>query len=185
MGFQQAEAPNPDAWFPSDQGFAAWAYDPATITTGSATTSGVLFCVRLLIRAMAAVSTLWANVNTAAVTPTANQNFLGLYQIAGGNANLLAGTAPGAIDGLITGGGPLSAPITPQLLIPGQYLVAMLFNAATPPVMARTSSASAGNTNLAGVNMRFFSFGAAQTALPNNFALAGIGQNANYWAAIS
>lgn len=152
---------------PADHGLVAWSFDPACISNGTLVTNGTAYFVRVPIRYTTSVSKIWTIVTAAAVTPTAGQNFFGLYNSSG---TLLAS---GSADSVISSTGAQNVSITPQVLTPGYYLVCLMCNAATAPTFARnTGAASYGNINLSTANLRFFSNTTGNTtALPASITL--------------
>jgi hypothetical protein len=150
---------------PGDHGLVAWAYDPGLCTNSSAAVSGTVYLTKLHVSRNVTVDTLYWWVGVAAVTPTAGQSEVGLYTSDG---TLLDSTN---VDGVITSTGLKATAITPQDLEAGEfYWVAMVFNAATPPSLARMAGLSglgaAVNVGLAAEEYRFAIAATAQTVLP-------------------
>lgn len=151
---------------PDDQNLLTWTYDPMYGVNNALTVSGTLYLLKVLLRKVATITTVTVGLTTQATTPTANQNFLGLYDSAG---NRVASTAAGAIDAATTSAGPLTGTMASPYAAPiGAYWVALLFNAATPPTVMRASGQSAGtiDAGLAAAGFRFAVNGAGLTALP-------------------
>lgn len=150
---------------PMNQGVLAWAYDPALITNSSAAVGGTVYLTKLHLSDTATATKLYWWVATVAVTPTAGQNEVGIYNSAG---TKLASTN---VDADTTSTGLKTTTITGQSLTAGQfYWVGMVFNAATPPGIARMAGLSglggAVNLGLTAATFRFAINGTAQTALP-------------------
>ncbi|MET9815337.1 glycosyl hydrolase family 28-related protein [Streptomyces sp. NPDC006355] len=154
---------------PGDHGLAAWAYDPGLCTNSTVAVSGTVYLTKLHVSRDVTVDTLYWWVGAAAVTPTAGQSEVGLYASDG---TLLDSTN---VDGVITSTGLKATAITPQDLTAGEfYWVAMVFNAGTPPSLARMAGlaglGAAVNVGLAAEEYRFAIAATAQTALPATIA---------------
>jgi hypothetical protein len=174
-------------WHPFDLGFMAWAYDPAATTNSTLTVSGTVYLARVILRSAQTVSKLSVGITTAAATVTANENFLGLYNSAG---TLVASTAAGTLDTLITSAGILTASVsTPYAAPVGSYWVAFLNNATTPATLARSSGASLSIAN-GGATASAFRFavnGTTQTTLPSPITPGSNTASGAFtmWAAVS
>jgi hypothetical protein len=173
-------------FLPGDVGYLAWTYDPTTTVNSSPSVNGTLYLAQVILRTPQTISTLSTSLAAAAVTPTANQNFLGLYDSSGVRQ---AVTAPGAIDAATASTGPISqAVITPYAAPAGKYWVAVLLNATTPAQFARASGfQSTPNAGTAGATLRWAVNGTAQTTLPTTITPASNTSNGNVtlWAAVS
>lgn len=147
---------------PSDHGLISWSTDPAHASTTTNTVSGTLYLAAVFIRASATTTKIWWIHTTAGVTPTAGQNFAGLYSSTG---TLLASVG---IDTQAGANGVQSATITSTALNPGFYWVGLLFNAATAPIAARAGgqSVAANNMNLTPATYRYATNGTGLTAMP-------------------
>lgn len=176
----------PGEFLPADFGFLAWAYDPTVTINQTATVNGTLYLARLILRSAQTISTLWTSIAQGATTPTANQNFLGLYDASGVRQ---AVTAAGAIDAATASTGPLSqAVVTPFAAPAGKYWLAALFNAATPCQLARASGfQSTPNAGTSGASLRWAVNGTGLTALPSSITPASNSSSGNItlWAAAS
>jgi hypothetical protein len=147
-----------------DHGLEAWTNDPYISPSSSSITNGTMYVVKLMIRRPTTISNLWYVVTGAAVTPTASQNWIGLYNSAGTRlAQADIGTA-------LTSSGTKSQAITPQAVTAGFVWVAILGNAATPATLIRGSSGeSSPNINLPTAERRSAIAGTGLTALPASF----------------
>jgi hypothetical protein len=176
----------PAEFLPSDFSFLAWSYDPTITINQTATVNGTLYLAQLVLRSAQTISTLWCSIAQAAVSPVANQNFLGLYDNSGTRQ---AVTAAGAIDTATTSTGPLSqAVVTPFAAAAGKYWLALLLNAATPAQMARASGfQSTPNAGLSAGKLRWAVNGTGLTALPSTITPASntASGNITLWAAAS
>ncbi|MEH0582539.1 hypothetical protein QBA54_50785 [Streptomyces sp. B21-108] len=167
---------------PSDHGLTAWAFDPSLVANSSTAVSGTLYLTKLPVRSAVTVSNLWWSILTVAVTPTAGQNWVGLYDTAG-NRLVQAG-----VDAAVTSTGPKQTALTATALQPGYVWAAFLFNGATPPTVGAGSNfQTIPNINLAGATLRWAVNGTGRTTLP---ATITPGSNTttgslNYWAAMS
>lgn len=176
----------PAEFVPPDFGFAAWAYDPTMTINQTATVNGTLYLAQFVLRATTTIKTLWTSIAQAAVSPVANQNYLGLYDSSGTRQ---AVTAAGTVDALTTSTGPLSANVvTPYTAPAGKYWMALLLNAATPAQVARASGfSSTPNANLSGATLRWAVNGTGLTSLPATIvpgSNSGSG-NITLWSAAS
>jgi hypothetical protein len=150
---------------PVNHGFTGWTYDPALAQNVSLLTNGTVYLSKVHIPEDVTVTKLYWWVTTAAATATAGQNFVGLYSSAG---TRLATTN---VDAVITSTGLKTTTITGQALTAGGFVwVAMVFNAATAPTVARATGsgglATAVNAGLTSSTYRFATNGTAQTSLP-------------------
>lgn len=163
-------------WQPQDMNMKAWTQDPAGCgSTGSASTSGVMYLSRVLLRNAATISNLYYTVATAGVTLTAGQNWCGLYNSTG--TKLAEGPDQSTA---MTSLGTKTVAITPQALAAGSYYIALLTNGATPPQFMRGNGASGSalNVGLTVSTGRFLDFGTGQTTLPASVNLASAAFNA-------
>lgn len=147
---------------PAANGLAAWSCDPYVCgVSGSAMTSGTVYLSGLFLAVTTTVTKVYFNIGTVGVTPTAGQNFVGIYDTAG----VLKASA--GIDATVTTLGPASITVTGVSLTPGMYWVALLFNAATGPQVTRPSTSLIGlmNLNLSGASLRYAVNGTARTTL--------------------
>lgn len=150
---------------PGDHGLAAWAFDPGLCTNSSPAVNGTVYLTKLRVARDVVIDTVYWWVGAAAATPTAGQNAVGLYAADG---TRLATTN---VDGVVTSTGLKATAITPQTLAAGAFVwVAMVFNAATPPSLARMAGLAglgpAVNVGLTADQYRFAIAATAQTALP-------------------
>lgn len=160
----QLNAPRGDV-LPGDQGLLEWNYDPAAANaTGTTLTNGTVFLQRINVRAPMKISTVWAHLTNAAVTPTSGQSAVGLYNSAG---TLLSGS--GDIGSTLSGAaGAISMSLsTPQNVGAGYYWVAVLGNASTAAKLtASVNGAGNANVGLSAGGFRFAVNGTSQTSLP-------------------
>lgn len=174
-----------NSYLPSDHSITTWTYDPALTFSGTNSVSGTVYLAKVVIRQTTTVSKVMISISSAAVTPVANQNFLGVYNSAG---TLVAQTAAGVLDTLITSSGALTATLsTTPTLTAGTYWVAFLNNAATPTQLGRASSfESTPNANLTNANYRFAINGTARTTLAASITPASntSSNSITYWAAL-
>lgn len=154
-----SEATN--VWLPDDYGFAAWSYDPAVCTAAALAVNGTLYLNRVNVRRAVTIDTIGWAVGVVGVTPTAGQNWVGLYTAAGNRI------AQAGVDASITSTGYKATAVTATGLTPGLYWVATLFNAATPPQMiSGVDSSFRPNLGLTAASLRSAVNGTALTALP-------------------
>jgi hypothetical protein len=149
-----------EAWDVSDHGFLAGTVRIPDIATSSLPTSGTIYFNKFVVRRAITVSNIWFNITTVGATPTAGQNWLGIYDSSG---RLLQKVST---DANVTGGNAQTVALTTPLFLPkGTYYVAMLWNAVTTPTIHRITLATnaAANMNL---TPRGYGTVAAQTDLP-------------------
>ncbi|MFI9339968.1 hypothetical protein ACIG0D_01630 [Streptomyces sp. NPDC052773] len=147
---------------PADHGLIAWSADPSLAGSTSAAVSGTLYLAAVWIRSAAMISRLWWVHTTAGSGIVAGQCWAGLYDSAG------ARLASVGVDSEAAANGPRSPAVAPLAVAAGRYWVALLFNATTPPILARTAgaSATANNLNLTAASLRYAVNGTGLTALP-------------------
>jgi hypothetical protein len=140
-----------------------WSFDPANVSAGSATTSGVLYLVKLIIPRNDIVNKLYWYLTNSAVTPVTGQNEVGLMDPAG---NRLAATN---VDASLTPAGLKVITLADTAVGGGFIWAALLFNATTPPSLARGTSISSGSLTNAGLSPAAYRFainGAGRTSIP-------------------
>lgn len=148
----------------------------ATLVTG-----GSLYLAGMYLRTARTISSIWFGIGTAAVTPTATQNWALLVSGAG----TVLGSA--GIDSLTTSVGVHPASITPVTAGPGLVWAGLFFNAATEPALIRGLS-TAGSFNIGlPAQSRFGIGGTSLTAPPASIIPANItGSGAqSIWAGLS
>lgn len=163
-------------WQPQDHALKAWTQDPAGCgSVGSASTAGVIYLSKVLLRNAGTVSNLYYTVTNAGSGLTAGQNLVGLYDSTG---TKLVEAADQTTAMSTTG--TKTAAITPQALAAGSYYIALLTNGTTPPQFMRGggASGSALNVGLTVATGRFLDFGTGQTTLPASITLSSAAFNA-------
>lgn len=174
----------PGAHSPLTQGLVAWSYDPVLTAATLTATAGTVYMVKLVNYTEATVTKLYWHVAAVAVTPTAGQSEVGLYSSAG--SKLVAVN----VDADILSTGVKTTTIAAQALTPGSFVwAALVFNAATPPGIGRTTavtgSASLSNVGLTAALTRCGTGGTSQTSLPLSITPGSISQSTSaVWAAI-
>lgn len=168
----------------SDAGFLSWNYSPFQITVANQPTSGSPRMVRLpRFTQQKTVSSIWFHISAAVVTPVAGQCFVALYRIDGTrmgvSADIGAALATPNLQGFnLTG---------PVVCAAGDYVAAILQNAATPATVGgcTTFSASASNAGLTAATALFTNDPAAQTSFPASITMASRTLSANAtWAGV-
>lgn len=171
----------PAQYFPADHNLAGWAYDPQSTINSASMVNGTLYLIAVPVRTAAVISTLYVQVGTAAVTPTAGQNALGLYSSTG---TLLSSAVS---DTILTGTGPRSGTLAaPQSVSAGFVWVGVLGNAATPAALGRNiGNAALANLGLTLATNRFCVNGTGLTTLPGTITPASNTQTGavTFWAA--
>lgn len=172
---------------PTDQGFAAWNYDPLQAVASTVLVSGTVYLAQLWIRRSTVVSRLWVGLAEPGSGLDPDGCRLGLVDGAGG-ALLDAADAGPAFGGEP---GAVSAPLgSARTLAPGRYYLALLANGANPPALARTAGTVPGlanRPNPGATTARFAVHATGRATLPTGFpagsdrtTAAGIG----FWVAV-
>ncbi|MYZ35470.1 MULTISPECIES: hypothetical protein [unclassified Streptomyces] len=170
---------------PTDQGLLAWNYDPAQCSSSAAPTSGQLRLIRLPgLVSNQLITAVRLHIAVAPVTPTAGQNFVGLYD---GNGTRVAVSADCTTAFTTTGEKsiPLTSAYNASL---GTYYVGILANAATPPSFSLCASMSAATANigLTAATCRFGNGPAGQTTLPATVTMGSLVLSLNCtWVGVS
>jgi hypothetical protein len=168
---------------PLDQGFAGWAFDPVSAASNGTPVSGKVYMTKVVATSTTNVTKLFTFISAAtAVSATANQNFLGLYD---SSLNLLASTSAGGIDSQLTAIGLVTGTIaSTPVRLGATYYVGFLWNGtATAFTLARGSGQAVVNANLAAASSRFAAANTGRTTLPNPTSSLVADTNAS-WAAI-
>lgn len=165
---------------PSDHGLESWVYPPALCTGGTAAVNGSRYLTKLYTRrARTSAAVHWA-ITSAGSGAVAGQNWLALYSSAGTRLGLVG------IDADVSALGArrtvLAAPYEA-----GFVWVAWIFNAATPPSLARGGSFE--STPNAGLTNATYQFAVNGTGLTTMSASLTPGSNTtsgaiNSWAAL-
>lgn len=170
---------------PSSHGAIAWVADPTTVSGTVTLNAGIVFLSALYVARSATATKLFWTVSTAGATPTAGQNFVGLYD---SNGNRLANVG---VDARVTATGMFTETIS-VALTPGMYWVAWLFNATTPPQLHKVNATALNGTanmlnfNLPTSGLRAAMNGSALTALPSVLTTTSNTAATNAtWAAIA
>lgn len=170
---------------PVNHGFTGWTFDPVAAVNSSLLTNGTVYLSKVHIPDDVTITKVYWWVTTIGATPTSGQNFVGLYSSAG---TRLATTG---VDADITSTGLKTTTITGQNLTAGSFVwVAMVFNAATAPTVARGTGsaglATAVNAGLTSGTYRFAVNGTSQTSLPASITPGSNVANgfAGPWAAV-
>lgn len=150
---------------PAAHGIAGWAYDPALAVNSTGPAPGTLYLVRVNIAAAVTATRLYWWIANTASSPTAGQNWVGLYDSTG---TLLASAG---IDGVQGSAGLKTTTIPGQSLTAGAfYWVGLLFNGPVPPTLTRASGwtgvGQAASVGLTAAQYRFAINGTGRTTLP-------------------
>lgn len=163
---------------PEDHGLVSWAYPVSQVSASAVGTSGTVRMTRLpTIAVTTTITSLAVHIATAPTTPTAGQNFVGLYDSTGARVAVSAD----ATAAFTTVGDKVVALTAPYVAAPGTYWVGLLANAATPPAFSHSSSlaTTAANFNTTAATAQFTSGPAGQTTLPVSITMASRTLSAN------
>lgn len=148
---------------PADHGFETWTHDPYAASSSVAAVNGRIYAVKLPLRRTRTLASMWWAIASSGVTPTAGQNFVGVYTPAGVQLNSLN------VDANVTGSGPQESVFSAALNTSFVWSL-FLFNAATPPTLVRGSSfEGTPNINLPTNARRAAVVASGATALPASF----------------
>lgn len=177
------DGPQAANWGPEDQGFVAWAYDPALTPSNQLTVNGTVYLSAVMVRKTTSITGIWYAASTAGATATAGANWVGLYTSAGTRV------AQAAADSNVTAANaPQKCTVSSTSLAPGKYWVALVFNAATPPTLLRTNGAFSGTNNaglLTVASLRFATNATSQTTLPSSITTSSNVSGPSIWVAVS
>lgn len=151
---------------PPAHGLTAWAYDPAHAVNAIQLTGGTVYLTKLHITTSVSVTKLYWWMSVAGATPTAGQNFGGLYGSDG--TRLVTADADATVAATA---GLQTLTITSTALTAGTFVwAALVFNATTRPTVQYASGATgattACNVGLTAATFRHATAGTAQTSLP-------------------
>jgi hypothetical protein len=170
------------SWTPARQGLKGWTYDPVAISANAAVAVAGTFYMSLIeLTDTATLTTLYWDVGVVASGVTSGQNFVCLVNPSG---TIVGGVG---VDSDITSTG-LKATTISVPYTPGSWRAGFLFNATTPPALARcgavAGSVNAVNTNITGASLRGAINGTGLTALPSSVTLSSNGSGSFHWAAV-
>lgn len=154
---------------PQDHNYIAWTGPLDALTTGTVVTNGTIYLSKVQVRYRVSVSKILWWVSAVAVTPTASQNWVGVYNSSGAQV-----IAPVGVDAATTSTGNKETAVTPTVLTPGNYYIALVFNAATAPTLARGSGLAGNgwNAGLTASTYKYATNGTGATVLPASFTLS-------------
>lgn len=158
---------------PNDFGYQVWTSDPGFCTAGDGLVSGTVRMIKLPLNPQTyTITSIKYFVGTAAVTPTAGQNFAGIYNAAGTRVAVTADvTADVGSIGMKTFN--LTAPLV--VAANTAVWVAILCNAGTALASVGTAAVAAReglfNPDQTAATARFTSGPAGQTSLPASITM--------------
>lgn len=162
-------------------GFVSWSFESGETQSSTQLTGGVLYGFRQDIRTSGTTTKVWWQVGAVGVTPTAGQNWIGLYD---SNGNLLNQVAADTAATIGVGVANITIPTT-TVTAGNFYYIVFLWNCATTPSLGRASSSSStSNANTTTGTYRYFNTLTAQTTLPATISISGTPQFA-FWSALS
>lgn len=156
---------------PATHGLTAWSFDPVHAVNSSLPTNGTVYLVGIYPAADATITKIYWHVAVAGATPTANQNWVGLYDSTG------ALLASADVDDSVTDTGVIETTVSATAVTAGSmYWVAMLFNASTGPTISRAtglgSTSELANVGLSAASYRFATNGTSRTTLASTITPA-------------
>lgn len=163
-------------------GYKAWTFSPRLCASASLAVSGTQYVVAIDVPAAMTITNLYWGVAVAGTTPTAGQNWAGLYDPSG---NLLGSLG---IDSDITSIGRKTAAVGTINLSAGFVYASLIFNAATPPQVPRcggSGGATMINGSLTGANLLFATNGTGKTSMPSSITMSSNIGGQGYWAAVA
>lgn len=166
VGFALGEAT------PAAHNLLAWTYDPSHAVNNIVLTGGTIYLAKLHITRSVSVTKLYWWMSVAGETPTAGQNFGGLYSSAG------ARLATADADATVAASAGLQAlTIASTALTAGTFVwAALVFNAGTAPTVQYASGATGAlavcNVGLTAATFRYATAGTSQTSLPTTITPA-------------
>ena len=174
--------PNPPAVFEAtDQGYIAWAFDPALSYNGNAPTAGLVYVTAVPVRRSGTVTNVINCVGVAGSGLTSGQNFAALYNSAG---TLLSQTADQTTAWASTGIKTMALAAA-QAVTPGIYYVAMWSNGTTPPKFLETITTVYGGALINGTPVRFGTANASVTTTAPGTLSGPTAGAIGFWAALS
>lgn len=165
----------------ASHGYTAWTQDPATVTSSTVITAGLVYLCKMYLPATTIIDTVTFHVFTAGVT-LAN-TFCALFNASG---TRLGVTADRSTDFQSTG--TKAMPLTTSPTVPAGYVYAALLvgSAGTAPAVSRSAFSSIINTGLSAPNYRWCTSGTGLTAIPSTVDLtAATLSTLGLWAAIN
>jgi hypothetical protein len=161
---------------PRNHNLIAWSYDPAQATNGAAVTNGTVYLIQVEVNRSLTATKIYWGINSAGVTPTSAQNWVGLYDSTGSRLATVDVTAKVTSATLQTD--TISVAVTP-----GLYWIGMVFNAATPPQPFRAGGLDSSliNVGLTAATARFATNGTSQTTLPSSITPSSNTNNNIAW----
>lgn len=151
---------------PSAHNLLAWTYDPSHAVNNIQLTGGTIYLAKLHISRSASVTKLYWWMSVAGDTPTAGQNFGGLYSSAG--TRLVTADADATVA---ASAGLQTLTVASTALTAGTFVwAALVFNATTRPTVQYASGATGAlavcNVGLTAAAFRYATAGTSQTSLP-------------------
>jgi hypothetical protein len=169
---------------PINSNVKAWTFDPASAANTATATSQTLFLSAIYPAETFTSTTLYWHVSSVAVTPTAGQNFVGIYNSSG---TLLASAG---VDSDVLSTGTKATAMAASLTAGSLYWVAFVFVAATAPQMPRpagvgiTGIGTLINVGVTASAARFATNGTTRTSLPTLTPSANT-LASGFWAAVA
>lgn len=153
-------------------GYYGWTALPDAVNGVATLAAGDIYLCKVYVANPCTCNTVLLDITTAGATPTANANYLGIYD-AGGNR--LWTSASGAMDTPFTAGGTIQASTGGVALASGIHYVAYLQNCATAPILAcEGGKAALVNAGLAAANYRYGYLSGSNTTLPATITLSNL-----------
>lgn len=157
-------------------------FDQLQVTTQASLTGNQVYATMVDIMDASRIDQIVVHVTTAAVTPTAGQCFVALFDQQTGAQVAISGD----IGSLLTSTGNRQMDLTAPTRVyrPGERLyAALLFNGTTPPILGKTGTIS---TVLSGTPRRWGYVSGAATAMPATISPGSLTATTSaFWMAVS
>ena len=121
-------------------GFAGWTFPSYDVNAGIAQNNGIIFLQMIFWEVSTSISKVGFIIDTAGGGPVANENYIGIYSFDPltrpmGDMSLLASTAPGVVDAVVTSLGTVEVSLSAALNVTAGdvALIAYVGQATTAP----------------------------------------------------
>lgn len=142
-------------------------FQPFSVNSQTAPTSGAIYLSKLYVRSAATVTNIIYCIGAVGAGLVAGQNFVGLYNLSGTLLGVSADQSTNWASAASLTAARITPLVTPVDITPGVYFAAFLSNGTTAAAPGRTGSSGPLNVNLnPAKGYRWSQIGTAQTTLP-------------------